>query len=361
VVAALVLDAVDQTVFETYTRIDLAGYQGYDKAFDVYYLMIAYASTIRNWGGGYAFLIARALWYYRLLGVVLFEYLHARWLLVAFPNTFEYFFLAIELIKVSRNPFLLTKRRTAGIAVCIWVFVKLPQEWWLHIARLDFTDFVKERLFGASPDARWLDAVTRRPLTAVAGVAALVLVVAVARAWLARHPLPPRDWPPTWSADVQGKHLGWPTPSRRAVPSPFFGWALVEKATLVTAVTLVFARILPGTHHADVIAVGTASITVASTFISQALARRGVTWRSTAMQFGAMAATNTVLGFAAGRLSPARGTRPPLGTFLFLIGLLTLTVVLFDRYTRVGRTRSAMLDARRRGRDGEPMGDEGGR
>ena len=26
----------------------------------------------------------------------------------------------------------------------LWIFIKLPQEWWIHIAKLDMTDFIKE-------------------------------------------------------------------------------------------------------------------------------------------------------------------------------------------------------------------------
>ena len=31
----------------------------------------------------------------------------------------------------------------------IWVFIKLPQEWWIHIAQLDMTDFIKEHAASA--------------------------------------------------------------------------------------------------------------------------------------------------------------------------------------------------------------------
>ena len=47
--ACLVIDAADQTIFQNHTDLDLTGYQGYDKALDVYYLAIAYLSTFRNW------------------------------------------------------------------------------------------------------------------------------------------------------------------------------------------------------------------------------------------------------------------------------------------------------------------------
>ena len=42
------VDGVDQTVFQAF-GYDPPGYQGYDKAMDVYYLAIAYLSTLRNW------------------------------------------------------------------------------------------------------------------------------------------------------------------------------------------------------------------------------------------------------------------------------------------------------------------------
>ena len=333
--AVLTIDAVDQTVFQTFSDIDLDGYQTYDKALDVYYLTIAYASTIRNWGGGIAFDVGRVLWYYRLVGVVLFEYLDERWLLFVFPNTFEYFFLAIELWKVSRNPFRLTKKQVIGLAAVIWVVIKLPQEWWLHIAQLDFTDFVKEHAFGVAVTDGWGDALENRPLVAVLLVVSVVAFVGVLR-WAATL-LPPPDWPPTWSADVQGNYLGWPTPSDEAVPVGYFGWPFVEKAFLVVCVTLIFGQFLPGGDESTIDrAVGTTAVVTISTFVSQAFARRGVTWRSTAVQFVVMGVLNTVSGVVAAALLP--GVRnPPWGTYLFLVWLLTLIVVLFDQFKTISR------------------------
>ena len=49
ILAALVLDAADQSIFQMFTDDPLPGYQTYDKALDVYYLAIAYMSTMRNW------------------------------------------------------------------------------------------------------------------------------------------------------------------------------------------------------------------------------------------------------------------------------------------------------------------------
>ena len=47
--AALVIDGLDQTIFQTFTSVPLDDYQSYDKALDVYYLSLAYLAMLRNW------------------------------------------------------------------------------------------------------------------------------------------------------------------------------------------------------------------------------------------------------------------------------------------------------------------------
>src|SRR5512141_1380644 len=90
ILVCLLVDGVDQTIFQTFTRLNLDWYQSYDKALDIYYLVIAYLSTLRNWRNHPAFRISRFLLYYRLLGVAAFEITQWRPLLFIFPNTFEY-------------------------------------------------------------------------------------------------------------------------------------------------------------------------------------------------------------------------------------------------------------------------------
>jgi hypothetical protein len=97
ITASLILDAVDQTIFQQFPGLDLKNYQGYDKALDIYYLTIAYISTLRNWKNHFAFQVSRFLFYWRLVGVALFELTQLRMLLLIFPNTFEYFFIFYEL------------------------------------------------------------------------------------------------------------------------------------------------------------------------------------------------------------------------------------------------------------------------
>ena len=81
IIAALVLDGVDNGLLAQFTDVDLSAdgpYQSWDKALDIYYLAIAYLSTMRNWTSDAAFRISQFLFYYRLLGVMLFELLDSR-------------------------------------------------------------------------------------------------------------------------------------------------------------------------------------------------------------------------------------------------------------------------------------------
>src|SRR3954452_20016026 len=75
IIACLVLDGVDQTIFQLF-GYDPPNYQSYDKAMDIFYLSLAYLAAMRNWDNLHAFAIARFLFYYRLFGAFLFEMTH---------------------------------------------------------------------------------------------------------------------------------------------------------------------------------------------------------------------------------------------------------------------------------------------
>ena len=342
IIASLVIDAADQTIFQQYTTLEergyLEGYQSYDKALDIYYLTIAYTSTMRNWGGGFLFDVGRFLWYYRLVGVMIFENTGAelRWLLLVFPNTFEYFFIAIEAYKTRRSPFSLVRRQVVLIAASIWIFIKLPQEWWIHVAKLDFTNVAKQDVFGVAADASWGEALTNRPLVTVLLAVAVAAVVVLLRRLAAG--LPPADWRRTLDADRQGRELGWGPPARRARPLASFGLPFVEKAVLVGFVASIFAQILPGVESGPVQMVVSVAILIAvNTVLSEALARREVSWRSAGMQFIAMAAANLAIVYVYYLLGRRDGDADfQLGNTLFLVGLITLIVVLFDRFRDIG-------------------------
>ncbi len=191
ILACLVVDGVDQTVFQTFTKLNLDWYQSYDKALDIYYLVIAYLSTLRNWRSRPAFTISRFLFYYRLAGVAAFELTGWRALLLVFPNVFEYFYIYYEGLRTRWNPLRFSRRYWLIVAAAIWAFVKLPQEWWLHVARLDTTDIINQKLFGVSAEAGIAAGIAHRPFVA-AGLLALLVVLALAVRWLLIPRLPPR-------------------------------------------------------------------------------------------------------------------------------------------------------------------------
>ena len=67
-----------------------------------------------------------------------------RALLLIFPNTFEYFFIAYEAIRSRWSVARYGMRFWVGVAAFIWIVIKLPQEYWIHVAQLDFTDTVDD-------------------------------------------------------------------------------------------------------------------------------------------------------------------------------------------------------------------------
>ena len=335
IIAALVIDAVDQTVFQQFTNLDLDGYQTYDKALDIYYLTIAYVATMRNWGGGFAFKVGRFLWYYRLVGVVIFEQTQYRWLLLVFPNTFEYYFIAIEAIRLRYNPLAFSHKRIIAIAASIWVFIKLPQEWWIHVAKLDFTNAVKQHIFGVEPEAKWTEAFTNRPLVSLLLIVAFVGIGVAVR--IAKKRMPSTPWQSSYDSDVQNARLGWHAPAKRAQPTATFGVSFVEKAVLIGLVSTIFAMILPGVEAGPLAVIVAVAVLIAgNTVVSELFARREISWSSAAKQFVAMTAVNLVLFFGWNALWSGDEPPLPIAVTLFSVGLITLLAVLFDRYREIG-------------------------
>ncbi len=313
IVAALVIDAADQTIFAAFDA-EPANYQSYDKALDIYYLTVAYLSTLRNWTDGFAFATAQFLWYYRLVGVVAFELAEVRALLLVFPNTFEYFFIAYEGVRTMWDPRRLGRRRVLLLAAFIWVFIKLPQEWWIHVAQLDFTDFMA--------DHPWMW-----------GVLAAAAIGAIAALIASRDRIPATDWSLTFDVDRHPTTIA-------SIPAdpPTHRWApirhpLIEKAALVGLVSVIFVQILPDVDASPLETVLVAAVAVvANAFAGYWLASRGRRWASAATEFVGMGAFNTAV---VGVLWWWRSDSPegiPVGQALFMVALLTLIVTLYSRY-----------------------------
>jgi hypothetical protein len=311
ILACLVLDAADQTIFQAFTDDPLPGYQSYDKALDVYYLAIAYISTMRNWTDPSAYQISKFLYFYRLVGVTAFELLDQRWLLLVFPNTFEYFFIAYEAIRTRWDPNRLSARRLVKIAAFIWIFIKLPQEWWIHIAKLDFTEFMADHSY------MW-------------GVLAALVVIAAGLIWHYRSRIPAPDW--RFAVDINA-HLDTRRDPAPVAAERFFSWVLFQKVALLALLSIIFAQVLPDVRASNLgIVLGVTGLVVVNAAVTQWLVRRGRTWATTAREFVAMLLINTAIVTIDSVFGSSTAGNAPKVNALFFVLLLSLMIALFDRF-----------------------------
>lgn len=286
IIAALLLDGVDQTIFQTFTSLPLDGYQSYDKALDIYYLTVAYISTFRNWTNNFAFRVSQFLYYFRLVGVVAFETTQLRALLLVFPNTFEYFFIWYEAVRLWWNPRKLTRTAVISAAAGIWIVIKLPQEYWIHIAQNDVTDTIKA-LLGGTPESPWGPLLVENLLLIVLLLFVLALAV-VGLYRLLRNNTPAPEHAMGWRADdntVMPTDAEF-TRARAALYRRVFDVDLLEKIILVTLIVYIFAMMLPGVAVGGAnLAFYVAVLVTATTAISHYFGRRGTTVASGVRHF----------------------------------------------------------------------------
>ena len=210
----------------------------------------------------------------------------------------------------------MSRRTLIAIAAVIWIFVKLPQEWWIHIAQLDTTDLVR-----AHP---WLG---------VLAAAALVALVVVFRR-VVRPRMPEPDY--AWRIEAD------PIPAAVADPARRDAWIarhrkvldrrLLEKIVLVGLVSVIFAQIVPGvTASNGEIVLGAAILITIDSMLGLWTARRSRGIASTARAFVWLALANGAV-VALAELLDRGEDEFPLGNTIFFVGLLTLIVTLYDRY-----------------------------
>ena len=236
----------------------------------------------------------------------------------------------------------MSKRLIVGAAAFIWIFIKLPQEWWIHVAQLDATDTIKTVIFGVSKDASWAVAVANRPMVLVA-LAVALLVLALAARWLLTERLPPADRQLTFDAD-KGQEPVEPArveAERRRLAERLFDRELVEKTALIALVAIIFGRMLPGTDATPVqTAIGIAIFIIANTAITEALVRQGASWQSAIRQFAVMLAINLAI-VAVGQFILTSLTEQRLEHALVFAGLLSVIITFYDRYRPIHVARFA--------------------
>jgi hypothetical protein len=329
IVASLILDAVDRAIFQQFTDLPLDGYQGYDKALDIYYLEITYLSTLRNWSNFFAFRLSRFLFYYRLIGAAIFGITLARPLLLIFPNTFEYFFIFYEAIRLKWNPMVLKKKKLIITAALIWIFVKLPQEYWLHIAEMNTTAWVIED-----------------PSNSVILIAWFAVLAGFS--WALLRDLPPPRSGLSFAADPVSAFLSDSTENastqadgvretmiNKRLSGNLVTHELIEKIVLVSLLSIIFAEVLPGVRASNLqLAAGITVLIVINTALSQWLARRGTQWKSIIQEFVVMSIVNFSLILLFDIVLPLLSGAIDLSDTLFFVLLLTLNITLYDRYRR---------------------------
>lgn len=354
IVAAMIIDAADQTIFQNYTNLNLDWYQGYDKALDIYYLAIAYIATMRNWTNLHAFGVSRFLWYYRLVGVVLFEWLQIRALLFIFPNTFEYFFDFIEGVRTRWNPRQLSKRHVIYAAAFIWIFIKLPQEYWIHIAQLDVTDFVREHIFDVPLDTSWGTIVSDNIGFFIGLIVALIALVLLLR-WVFMHKLPAPDWGWTFSADAHRDT----DPAYQAQPGAagdrpdpigyqqnevarFVDRGMIEKIVLLTLIMGIFASVLPGLHISSIrLVIGVIIVVALNSFITGWIGRHGMSFDTAMKEFLGVALANFLIAILYRFLVHRAGGTIDVGATIFFLFLFSIIIALYDRYRPIYLRRVA--------------------
>jgi len=335
ILACLIVDAFDQSVFQAFTAADLTNYQSYDKALDIFYLSVAMLSMYRNWSNQSALHVGRVLFYLRLLGVMLFELSDRRVLLFIFPNAFEYFFVFYEWLRSRWSPRKLTSREYVWAAIAIWI-LKLPQEYWIHLARLDFTSEVKDHVLHAPESAGWLFAIKESPISFTVMVGAFAVLFVLARGFIRRFAGEP-DHAPVLSAPPLPKRIDEAAERDRKVARSWrlFDVHLVEKIVLVAFITVIFAQIVPGASTGQPkLVLGTGIIVTLNAFLALRRARAGKSPESGIAQFIIIVFTNVVVAGIAEVLLRIRGGLDIPASIFFLL-MLALIVTLYDRWRPV--------------------------
>jgi hypothetical protein len=202
--------------------------------------------------------------------------------------------------------------------------VKLPQEYWIHIAQLDVTDILGEHAWAP-------------PLLVV-----LLLALAAVFWFVVRPRLPDADWgwrfgadPMPEEMDTAAEQYAW-----HAQWGAIRSWATAEKIVLVGLISVVYAEVLPGADSTPVqLFTGVAVVVVVNAAFTLALARRSWSIASMGLAFLARVAANVVLVLVADWLLGREGGNLDASTTLFFLSLISLITTLHDHYRPVLATR----------------------
>lgn len=333
IVACMLIDGIDQTVFQKFTTINLDNYQSYDKALDIYYLTIAYLSTMRNWTNQAAFKISQFLFYYRMFGNTLFELTGNRAILFIFPNTFEYFFIFVSAVALFYDMKKLSTKFLVGAAAFIWIFIKLPQEYWIHIAQLDTTDLIKEKIFNVPADTSFATILSQNMwLIPAVGIFALILGVII---WKLAKRLPKPDHKLEYEVIIKpiknAKILELPKSYIAMLRK--FRLEFIEKIIMVGLISLIFAQMFPSLKGTNVqVVLGVGVVILVNAFFGFLIMKSKIFNVSILERFIPMFVINSFVAIIYVRLLSGSDVNINTLLVLFFAYIITLMTVLYDRF-----------------------------
>lgn len=145
-IVAMLLDLLDVVIVEFFGPGGMGDYyHNLDKYLDLYYLSLQ-AFMAWKWADSRLRLVALVLFFYRLVGVVVFQFTGWRPTMFVFPNLFENWFLFV----LIRNQFFPSLKLDSWKRIAGWLAIlyipKVVQEYVLHVAQAQPWGWIKEQL-----------------------------------------------------------------------------------------------------------------------------------------------------------------------------------------------------------------------
>lgn len=128
-ILAILVDFSDLFMMNLLSLGGLRNYQAFDKWVDLIYMATFLIASMR-WTGS-SRLISICLFAYRIIGVILFELVGWRGILLFFPNVFEFWFIFVACLRNFKPNYKLSWRRSLSWLAPI-IALKELQEYILH-------------------------------------------------------------------------------------------------------------------------------------------------------------------------------------------------------------------------------------
>jgi len=140
--ASGIVDALDVVLITFINQGDFGNYHNVDKILDWYFLLFMAIVSLK-WNL-LEKRIALSLFGYRTIGVILFEILNLRYILLVFPNLFLYWWYFVAARDKFFPQYKLTKKRVIVVLILLLI-PKMIQEYLLHYVQVQPWEWIKEK------------------------------------------------------------------------------------------------------------------------------------------------------------------------------------------------------------------------